>query len=277
LEAFNGDGRFTYDRIGRGTIAIEKCTLSMIGGIQPSRLAPIIRGAISGLSNDGFVQRLQLAVWPDDIGNWTWVDRPPDAAAREDYARAFRDLHDLRLPPTFGDYAVLHFSPSAQAIFQEWVTEIQTEARGGGVSAAMESHLLKMPKTVAGVALLFELIDGGREAVGELATSRALGWAEYLRSHANRIYAAGETMAEEGARRILTRRYQLPSPFTGRDIQRKGWAGLGEREVVVAAIDILVEHQCCRAANVEAGPSGGRPPLKYLWNPRLASESGTNG
>ena len=48
LEAFNGDGRFTYDRIGRGTIAIENCTLSIIGGIQPSRLAPLVRGAVSG-------------------------------------------------------------------------------------------------------------------------------------------------------------------------------------------------------------------------------------
>lgn len=34
LEAFNGDSRFTYDRIGRGTIHIENCTLSMIGGIS---------------------------------------------------------------------------------------------------------------------------------------------------------------------------------------------------------------------------------------------------
>jgi hypothetical protein len=126
-------------------------------------------------------------------------------------------------------------------------------------------------------ALLFELIDGGREAVGELATSRALGWAEYLRSHANRIYAAGETMAEEGARLILTRRQQLPSPFTGRDIQRKGWAGLGERDVVAATLDVLVEHHCCRPAKVETGPTGGRPSLEYLWNPRLASEEGTSG
>ena len=44
LEAFNGDGRFTYDRIGRGTVVIENCTLSLVGGVQPSRLAPIVRG-----------------------------------------------------------------------------------------------------------------------------------------------------------------------------------------------------------------------------------------
>jgi len=35
--------------------------------VQPARLAPIVRGAISGQSNDGFVQRLQMAVCPSII------------------------------------------------------------------------------------------------------------------------------------------------------------------------------------------------------------------
>ncbi|MQT71750.1 DUF3987 domain-containing protein, partial [Pseudomonas sp. FSL R10-0071] len=37
LECFDGNGSFTYDRIGRGTIYIKSCCLSLIGGIQPSR------------------------------------------------------------------------------------------------------------------------------------------------------------------------------------------------------------------------------------------------
>src|SRR3954451_1827005 len=97
LEAFNGDGRFTYDRIGRGTTVIENCTLSIIGGIQPSRLAPLVRGAVSGTANDGLIQRFQLAVWPDPRGSWEWVDRAPDLAAKATYENAFRRLHDLRL------------------------------------------------------------------------------------------------------------------------------------------------------------------------------------
>ncbi len=81
LEAFNGDGRFIYDRIGRGTVHIENCTVSIIGGVQPSRIAPIVRGAMSGASNDGLIQRLQMAVWPDDVGSWRWVDRKPNTLA----------------------------------------------------------------------------------------------------------------------------------------------------------------------------------------------------
>ena len=72
----------------------------------------------------------------------------------------------------------------AQGMFREFMQELQTEARGGDLSSSLESHLLKLPKTVAGLALLFELIEGGTVAVGESAPGRALGWAEYLRSHA---------------------------------------------------------------------------------------------
>ncbi len=36
LEAWNGNAPFTYDRIGRGTVRIEACTVSIIGGRQRS-------------------------------------------------------------------------------------------------------------------------------------------------------------------------------------------------------------------------------------------------
>ena len=54
------------------------------------------------------------------------------------------------------------------------------------LTSTLESHVLKMPRTVASLALIFELIDGGLQFVGEEATRLALGWADYLRSHANR-------------------------------------------------------------------------------------------
>ena len=163
--------------------------MSIIGGVQPSKIAPIVRRAINGIANDGLIQRFQLAVWPDARPTWEWVDRQPDMAAREAYKGVFRDLHQLQLgspeKPT-----VMHFSPAAQELYRQWMIEIQTEARSGHISAVLESHLLKMPKTVASLALIFELVDGGRFEVGERATVRALAWAEYLRSHASRLYSA---------------------------------------------------------------------------------------
>lgn len=78
LECFDGNGHYTYDRIGRGTIEIENCTLSIIGGIQPSKLAPLVRDAVRGVADDGLIQRFQFAIWPDDIGSWQWIDRVPN-------------------------------------------------------------------------------------------------------------------------------------------------------------------------------------------------------
>lgn len=145
LEAFNGSGQFTYDRIGRGTVHIANCTLSIIGGVQPSRIAPIVRGAITGASNDGLIQRLQLTVWPDPCTSWQWVDRHPDRFAREAYEKVFRDLHELELGSP-DNPVVFRLSPDAQAMFQQWMQEIQTEARSGKLSTVLESHLLKMPR-----------------------------------------------------------------------------------------------------------------------------------
>lgn len=271
LESFNGDGRFTFDRIGRGTVHIENCTVSIVGGVQPSRIAPIVRGAMTGASNDGLLQRLQMTVWPDDVGSWQWVDRNPNLPARMAYEKVFRELYDLGMGDTYKP-AILRFSPESQALFQQWMTEIQVEARSGSLPSTLESHILKMPKTVATLALLCELVDGGRFEVNEVAMRRALGWADYLRSHANRLYSAGETMAADGARLILERRRQLPEPFTARDIQRKGWASLGDKDAVTSAIEMLMETHHCRKAPPVVNKTGGRPSVSYIWNPNLKEE-----
>ncbi|MBS1164723.1 MAG: hypothetical protein H6R00_748 [Proteobacteria bacterium] len=269
LEAFNGSGRFTYDRIGRGTVHIANCTLSLIGGVQPSRIAPIVRGAITGTSNDGLVQRLQLAVWPDLRSSWRWVDRHPSKEARDAFEKVFRDLHEFPLGRP-DQPLVLRFSPDGQDLFRAWMEEIQSEARAGNLSPVLEAHLLKMPKTVASLALLFELIDGGKFEIGRTATLRALAWADYLRSHARRLYASGGTMVEDGARLIVERRGQLPDEFSARDVYRKHWAGLSDGETVADAIELLIKTNHCRETK-RAETQMGRPAIAYQWNPALGA------
>jgi Protein of unknown function (DUF3987)/DnaB-like helicase N terminal domain len=66
LEAWAGDGaEFTYDRISRGTLHIKSPCVSLLGSIQPGPLAAYLREAFGGEKDDGFVQRFQLAVYPD--------------------------------------------------------------------------------------------------------------------------------------------------------------------------------------------------------------------
>lgn len=269
LEAFNGDATFKYDRIGRGTVEIEIATLSLVGGIQPARIAPIVRGAVSGSSADGLVQRLQLTVWPDLSKEWQWRDRPPDPDAERDYEAAFFRLEGLNLGTTETP-ALFRFTAEAQGLFIEWMTDLQREARAGRHSEAIEAHLLKMPKTVASLALIFECLAGAREAIGEDALLHALAWADYLRSHAIRLYAAGTYAAEAGARLILNRREALPSPFRARDVHQKGWSGLSDRDAVEAALQILVATHNLSLREITTGAAGGRPTHEYLWHPKIA-------
>ena len=90
LEAWAGAGRFTYDRIGRGTIHIPALTLSVIGGMTPGKLQGYINGALTGgLDDDGLLQRFQLAVWPEQSLKWENIDRYPDKAAKKDAFEVF--------------------------------------------------------------------------------------------------------------------------------------------------------------------------------------------
>jgi hypothetical protein len=87
LEAWNGKGRHTIDRVGKGTFHVPALTLTVLGGIQPGPLASYVRGAVEGEGGaDGLLQRFQLLVWPDRQRPYVNVDRYADAAAK---TRAF--------------------------------------------------------------------------------------------------------------------------------------------------------------------------------------------
>jgi|GEM_PF-666895 len=263
LECFDGNGSYTYDRIGRGTIEIENCTLSIIGGIQPSKIATLVRDAIKGSADDGLVQRLQLAIWPDDIGSWTWIDRAPNQQAKAKYNAVFKTLHRLEFYTSDDEPPRFRFTPEAQELFIIWMKEIQDTARNPETHPAIESHMLKMPQTIAGLALLFEIIDGGREAIGIEATVRALDWGEYLLSHALRLYSLAINHSLDGARLILKRRTKLPEGFTARDIQRKGWSGLDGIDAVNEALAWLIDYGHIEAKTLSSADTNGRPKIVY--------------
>lgn len=272
LECFNGGDSYTSDRIGRGITSVENCTLSIIGGIQPSKIAPVVRGASRGTDDDGLIQRFQLAVWPDPVRAWQWTDRAPDAQAKGRYAQAFYRLHGLDLgTDEDGNPPGWRFTHDAQELFIQWATEINLEARSGGVPPILESHLLKMQKTVCALALLFALVDGEQGQVGYTSTGRALAWADFLRKHAERLYGAVSGAAVAGAKLILQRRDRLPAPFKVKQVKQKGWAGLDTTEAVQDALDVLEEHGHLYAIET---PTPGRPRIDYQWHPDYVPAGG---
>jgi phage/plasmid primase-like uncharacterized protein len=265
LECFDGNGHFVYDRIGRGTIDVKHCTLSVIGGIQPSKISTLVREAIKGTADDGLIQRFQFAVWPDDIGTWEWRDRAPNQTAKANYYKAFERIHNLTFHTIDGEPPCLKFCYEAQQLFIEWMEDLQVKAREEYTHPAIESHMLKMPQTIAGLALLFEIIDGGHEIVGWESTTRALMWADYLLSHAYRLYSVATDQCIHNAKLILKRKDKLPNPFSVRDIHRKNWAGLDSVDVIMEALECLIDYRHIRSKKILSTTQGGRPTSIYQW------------
>jgi putative DNA primase/helicase len=153
LEAWNGTGPYTYDRIGRGTLRIEAPCVSMLGGIQPGPLAQYLRAALrGGAGDDGLMQRFQLAVYPDPPRVWRNVDRWPDGEARDRALAVYRRL-DALTPEALGatledGLPFLRFRPEAQELFDEWREGLMVRLRSGEEHPAIEAHLAKFDPLV---------------------------------------------------------------------------------------------------------------------------------
>lgn len=140
LQAWNGDTGHTIDRIGRGTIHVEACCMSMLGGIQPGRLRSYLADALQdNPNNDGLIQGFQVLVWPDTSPEWTYVDRMPDAESINQAARVFEKLVTLD-----SEYPLcLRFDRDAQMLFVEWLAKLEAKVRSGELHPALTSHLSK--------------------------------------------------------------------------------------------------------------------------------------
>jgi putative DNA primase/helicase len=284
LQAWNGDTGHTIDRIGRGTIHVEHCCMSMLGGIQPGRLRPYLVDALEdGPTNDGLIQRFQLLVWPDTAADWQYIDRSPDATSELRAEAVMRRLAEIdpEHAPRF------RFAADAQELFAEWLAELEAKIRGEELHPALVSHLSKYRKLMPALALLFELADhategfagseggswGDRPEISLAQAQRASAWCEYLESHAHRVYSCVVTpqlrAARELAEKIRTRKVGADGFFSCREVYLKGWSGLDSPEAVKLAAEVLEDAGWVRSLAGESSPLGGRPSNRYEVNPRV--------
>ncbi|MDL1948343.1 DUF3987 domain-containing protein [Acidobacteria bacterium ACD] len=284
LEAWNGTGSFTVDRIIRGTLHVEALCLSIVGGIQPGRLSTYVRGAVAGEEDaDGLLQRFQLIVWPDDFGEWRAVDRWPAKEARD---RAFHVYERLALmdPVHFGatveegELPYLRLDPAAQALFIEWRHELERRIRSEEMRAApaFEAHLAKYRSLLPKLALLFhlaEVADGGARPgpVTLRSTQRAAAWTDFLEAHARKVYAA-ELAGDMGPAHALAEKIEEGAVRDGtsvRAIAQRDWSGLRSHGSVYAAAEVLSRYGWLRIEDTQPGDRGGRPSTLRRLHPDL--------
>lgn len=275
LQAWNGDTGHTIDRIGRGTIHVEACCMSMLGGIQPGRLRSYLTEALEdGPSNDGLIQRFQLLVWPDTEPGWEYVDRPPDAASERQAALVFSRLAELGAeePMRF------RYAPDAQELFVEWLAELEAKVRGDELHPALISHLSKYRKLMPALSVLYELAawaagNGSGDTISLEHARQAAACCEYVESHAKRVYSCVVTpqlrAARELAEKIKKRKVAADGFFSCREVYLKGWSGLDTPEAVRLAAEVLQDAGWVRDVSGEPGPYGGRPSNRFEVNPAV--------
>ena len=107
---------------------------------------------------------------------------------------------------------------------------------------------------------------------------RALSFGDYLRTHANRLYAAAVTPETTDAATLLSRIKAgklvdkdgvILDTFTPRDVALKHWAGLNTPDAVRKAADLLASYDYLRLDVVKSGDAmgRGRPSDRYTVNP----------
>jgi putative DNA primase/helicase len=156
----------------------------------------------------------------------------------------------------------------------------ETELRGEDLHPALVSHLAKYRKLIPALALIFGLIDSPEsgQVIHERELIRALAWGDYLRSHAERLYAAATVPETSAARTLLTKlragkladgEGALRDAFTPRQVAVKEWAGLSTPDAVRKAADLLADYGWLQHEVVPTTPRGGRPSDRYLIHPKV--------
>jgi hypothetical protein len=226
LEAFNGDSPYTSDRIGRGTIHIEKLSIGVFGTIQPSVLSKhlIVK---QGESGDGLAQRMQLSVFADDISR-PYYDEPIDKEARDSAYEllerlayeSYEQLPGAKL--SIDGIPYFEFDDEAHKSFTHWYNGLkQKEAAEKDVN--VQAHIGKYYGLLPSLALTFFLIDKvaglcDAPAITLSHVELAIVWCNVLETHARKMYRLCEVKDEVSLNQkivsyVKTHQDELPKTF----------------------------------------------------------------
>lgn len=254
LEAWNGLGSFTVDRIGRGTTHVKSLCLSIFGAIQPDRLRDYFSNQLSGKGgDDGFLARFQLIFYPDIPKTWKYVDRRANREAHHRVEKILMKIVEtdfskigIEVCP-HNEVPAFRFNPEAQIIFKNWLENFQQRLLTSSDEASFISHLGKYRSLLPALALIFHLVEN-IEMIGFISNrigpenlERAIQWVELLEKHARRVY--GQTLDSDlHAAHALARRIKSGDILSGtsiRSIYRCSWSGLTDADLVKSGLSKL--------------------------------------
>ena len=275
LKCWSGKASHHVDRITRGSHFVPKACASVIGGIQPGRLRPLVAAGLDGgQGSDGFLPRFQLVAWPDlPTGDFALIDEWPNTAARRRAQAVFDTLADmdaLDFPCQNGsDTHGLRFDDAAQDRFYRWLCDLENHLRSDREPDAMAELLGKTKKLVPALALLLQLgRDPRSQSIDLEALENAIEFSRIAETHQRRLYDCASDdlhVAHAIWGKVLDESLE-PEGFSANDVCRPCWSGLTDRKLVKSAMDSLEDKKWLLRVDA-AGPVVGRPSTRYRVNP----------
>ena len=275
LEGYAGQrNSYVIRRVSRDDVILPQLFINLLGGIQPDMLKPLIKSAIEGRQNDGFLERcLQMSVLPTKTPRLLTDHRVSEQATASVH-HVFAKLAQLDSPI---DPIVLKFSPLAQKKWTKWSEEaVRDELNSPSI---LESYHVKRLEHCAKLAMIFHLIEEAsntpkdklfqpNNVVGIKSISQAMVWMRYLRSHAYRIVASAQDKAgdESPAKVLLSRLSSLNGQFTKHALSQKGWKSLKTAAQRDEAINTLIKHGYLREAMITTTKES-RPKKGFMIHP----------
>lgn len=269
LQAFNGGG-YSVNRVGRGVVAIDNLSVSMLGGIQPEP----IRKIASEAADDGLLQRLfPIVLGPSSVG----IDAPPSAAVGA-YIGLIQRLNGLSRPIQGGLTEVpLKFDAAGQDLRQE-LSEKHHEMQSGWeiINKKLAAHIGKYDGLFARLCVVFHCIESTSPRPtsvisGDTARRVADFLHEFLFPHALAFYtnilglSDKHDAVQATAGWILAHR---PEKITVRDV-RRGDRTMRELDEEDAA-EVL--RKLDAMAWIDLLPQARRDSVAYSVNPEVYLE-----
>ncbi|WP_279151328.1 DUF3987 domain-containing protein [Photobacterium iliopiscarium] len=230
LEGFNAsDTPYTQERIGRDKVFIDSVHINLLGGIQPKMLMPMIVDRISGKSDDGFLERIQLAVYPNKKKS-TYQDISISDVAKDNVYKLFLHLAQM------GDCEpiIFNFEAEAQKLWDEWSNDFHQNI--GELDSNEQAIENKYPALVAKLALVFHIcfeaescendIFSPKCDVGIESLNMALSWLTYLKSHSKKIMGLSGSDKDNSISALIGKLPKLGRKFTKQQLGQKDWSYL---------------------------------------------------
>ena len=266
LSMFEAQG-FSVDRKSEGSFVVEQGALSIIGGVQPAVLSPLLRGKNTA---NGLFARLLFVRQPRRQKKWS------EAEVTDQVLEAWRlVIEQLLLRSHGGDGLPEHFRlhREAKARWVAFVEELYAEE--ADMEPILRTSWSKLDRLSIRLALVLHLVEAASDGNASrpereisLGTiEQAIGLTRYFGSQAAIVVGElHETKRQVEQRELCEWMRAKGGRVLARDLQRARSRRYEKAWQATKALEDLAEAGYASKSWTRSGPDGGAPTTCYSLN-----------